>query len=47
MRERDEVGELVEGDRGDREHLVAGERSAFVEQRGLGDQEGVVHGREL
>ena len=32
MRERDEVGELVEGHRGDREHFVAGERSAFLEQ---------------
>ncbi len=47
MRERDHVGELVERERGDREHFVAGERAAILEQRGLGDQEGVVHGREL
>ena len=31
--ERDEVGELVERERGDREHLVARQRTTFVEQR--------------
>ncbi len=47
MRDGDEVGELVEGDRRHCEDFVARERAAFLEQRGLGDQEGVVHGREL
>ena len=45
--ERDEIGKLVEGDGRDREHLVARERAAFVEQRSFGDREGLVHGREL
>ena len=43
MRERHEVGELVEGQRGDREHLVARERSAFVEQRTFGHLQGCGH----
>ena len=42
MGERDEVGELVERERGDREHLVAGERSTLVEERVLGVSEGVM-----
>ncbi len=45
MGERDQIGELVERHRGHRERLVAREGAVFLEQRGLGDQEGVVHGR--
>ena len=45
--ERDEVGELVERERRDREHLVAGERAAFFEQRVLGVSKGIGHARTL
>ena len=46
VRERHEVGQLVERERGDREHLVARERSAFVEQRTLGHLQGCGHGAQ-
>ena len=46
MGQRDHVGQLVEREGRHRQHLVAGERPALVEQGVLGVEEGVVHARQ-
>ncbi len=46
MREGDDRREIVEGEARDRQHFVAGERAAFVEQGTLSVEEGIMHARQ-
>ncbi len=46
VRECHEVGQLVEWERGDRERLLARQRSTFVEQRTFGHLQGCGHGAQ-